>query len=306
MSSIGAVVLLPRLRQPLQQRRDADASDMPCAASLLQCSTVVSKLVVACMLPRWWSSYRGACGCCPPYGCRCHRPCADWWRDAASECRRLEQAPTSWLSTQVRLQVMPAAAAARRRCHSSMCAASLVAAIASSVQPGVVRCYRPRKCTQVTFASAAACCRRPRVSAAAGPSMPASCPCAAPLIASSCQMQRAAACCHTRGQHGRPRRCLAPLQLRHADAGSREKRRAVQPWRERTLFFVASCCHAFGAAVTAAPCRYSSAGMPMPAICHAPPRGHSSAAPWCPNPSRLRAATLVDVAVPCMLVLPAI
>ena len=52
--------------------------------------------------------------------------------------------------------------------------------------------------------------------------------------------------------------------------------------------------------------RYSSAGMPMPAICHAPPRGHSSAAPWCPNPSRLRAATLVDVAVPCMLVLPAI
>ena len=304
MSSIGAVVLLPRLRQPLQQRRDADASDMPCAASLLQCSTVVSKLVFACchavavaapcmlLLPARWMLMR--------------KLCADWWRDAASECRRLEQAPTSWLSTQVRLQVMPAAAAAQRRCHSSMCAASLVAAIASSVQPGVVHCYRPRKCTQVTLASAAACCRRPRVSAAAGPSMPASCPCAAPLIASSCQMQRAAACCHTRGQHGRSRRCLAPLQLRHADAGSREKRRAVQPWRERTVFFVASCCHAFGAAVTAAPGRYSSAGMPMPAICHAPPRGHSSAAPWCPNPSRLRAATLVDVAVPCMLVLPAI
>ena len=28
--------------------------------------------------------------------------------------------------------------------------------------------------------------------------------------------------------------------------------------------------------------RYSSAGMPMPAICHAPPRCYS-AAPWCPN-----------------------
>ena len=48
--------LLPRVWRgryssagPLQQRRDADASDMPCAASWLQCSTVVSKPVqVAC------------------------------------------------------------------------------------------------------------------------------------------------------------------------------------------------------------------------------------------------------------------
>ena len=48
MCSIGVVVLLPRMRRPLQQRRDADASSMLCAASWLQCSTVVSKLVVAC------------------------------------------------------------------------------------------------------------------------------------------------------------------------------------------------------------------------------------------------------------------
>ena len=56
---------------------------------------------------------------------------------------------------------MPAAAAPRRRCRSSACAASLVAATASGMQRGVVQCYRPRQRTHVALASAVACCRRP-------------------------------------------------------------------------------------------------------------------------------------------------
>ena len=156
-----------RLARPLQQRRAVTAAP-GCRCQRYAMRRLVATVVqhrgvqtrAGCVLLRWWTSPCRACWCCPPYRCRCGQLCAGWWRDAASECSRLEHAPTSWLSTQVRSQVMPAAAATRRRCRSSACAASLVAASASVVRRDAVQCCFRRQRTHVTLAGAAACRRR--------------------------------------------------------------------------------------------------------------------------------------------------
>ena len=193
----------------LQWRCGAAATGAPAATAAPGCrcqQCAVRRLIATvrakwcptcgCVLPRWWSSHRRACGCCPPYGCRCRQPCASWWRSAASESSRLEDPPTS-------SPEHTSALAGDARCSSSA---------TSMLQLGVRRLARGSKCKR----HAAQCCPvllpspahagdarkcssvlpAPAVSAAPAPSMPASFPCATSLVvASSCRLQHSAACC---------------------------------------------------------------------------------------------------------------
>ena len=206
----------------LQWRCGAAATGAPAATAAPGCrcqQCAVRRLIATvrakwcptcgCVLPRWWSSHRRACGCCPPYGCRCRQPCASWWRSAASESSRLEDPPTS-------SPEHTSALAGDARCSSSA---------TSMLQLGVRRLARGSKCkrhaaqccpvllpspahagVRCTSASAAACCRRPRCPLHQRSRCRPAFRAPPRWLASSCQLQRAAACCHTRGRHGCSRR----------------------------------------------------------------------------------------------------
>ena len=151
--SSGAVVLLPRVHRPQQQRRDADASSVPCAASLLQCvPNGVQLAVVCCHAGGHRTAVHAVAARRMDADAVSHAPAGGGALPVkAADLRILQPAR---LSTQVRSQVMPAAAAARRRCCSSVCAASLVAASASGMRRSAVQCCCPRLRTLVSAAPA--------------------------------------------------------------------------------------------------------------------------------------------------------